>query len=184
MPASCGKRLKATWAAVRIAEVLQQFYTQVLKKLESGKGRKSLHQHGIMAFWRSLSEKLSKHEDCARAVLEKLENQISAVASSQPASQQLATTPSRRRRKKMPATAEVEDAPASESNIVSGNPFQKDSGFVGIDVPYKYKLDGLRSRRYGTFQYRIWAQHGSLLRCTRPWTWTLRTAPSRCCIRL
>ena len=59
MPASCGKRLKATWAAVRIAEVLQQFYTQVLKKLESGKGRKSLHQHGIMAYWRSLSEKLS-----------------------------------------------------------------------------------------------------------------------------
>ena len=104
-------------------------------------------------------EKLRKHEECARELLEALEAKLSQ-ASQQPREQLLATSPKEQKpvrralRKKSPAAQVEASSSGQEKSSASGarvgNPFDgtDDDGFVNHDVTHKYKLVEVRTRRY------------------------------------
>ena len=127
------------------AMLMQDVYQDIIKKLDKGKkGNKSKQQVEALLMWRGFSNKLAKHEDCARDLLHLLECNHSA------SQQTHAETPARRRRCKMPAGTGAASAASSSSQRAGddGNPFGAEDVFVSVDVQYAYKTDSLRSRRY------------------------------------
>ena len=157
-----GKRL---WSAVESnparganAELLQQFFSKVLGRLNSGKGRKSEKKLDAIGHWRPLSEKLQRHEECARGLLDLLEAQSlhANQRSQENPSSQAAQTPSRRRLTRKMSSLEATEESFANQNRSSGsgapdaNPFEggDQDGFVSLPVAYRYKLDGVRTRRY------------------------------------
>ena len=157
-----GKRL---WSAVESnparganAELLQHFFSKVLGRLNSGKGRKSEKKLDAIGHWRPLSEKLQRHEECARGLLDLLEAQSlhANQRSQENPSSQAAQTPSRRRLTRKMSSLEATEESFVNQNRSSGsgapgaNPFEggDQDGFVSLPVAYRYKLDGVRTRRY------------------------------------
>ena len=129
--------------------------------MDSGRGRRSAQQMESIARWRSLSDKLRKHEQCAHELLEALEAKVYR-ASQQPPELLPATSPReppvrRALRKKYPAAQVAAEsagqaASSSASGARGGNPFDgtDDGGFVSHDVTYNYKLTDVRTRRYAS----------------------------------
>ena len=135
------------------AELLVHFFYEVLSRLESGRGRKSLQQLETIAVWRSCHEKVRKHEDCAAELLELLERQL-PQGKEQPDTTKPREMLARRaiRKKSSVATLEASSmgkSTSSSSDARPANPFEAGDGFVELDVTYRYKLQHVRTRRYG-----------------------------------
>ncbi|CAE6972000.1 unnamed protein product [Symbiodinium sp. CCMP2592] len=145
------------------AELLQHFFSQVLARLDSGRGRRSTQLMESLLRWRSLSKKLRKHEECAHGLLEALETKLSHASQQPPDERASAISPQekpvRRAVRKKSSAAHVEQslagqaAASSASGARSGNPFAgtEEDRFVSYDVTYKYKLADVRTRRYASF---------------------------------
>ena len=139
------------------AELLVHFYSHVISRLESGRGRKSLQHLEKLALWRSFHDKLRKHEDCAGELLDLLEKQLPQTTGQpreQPCTAKAKETLTRRAIRKKSSVAALEasspgQSTSSSSGVRPANPFEAGDGFVELDVTYKYKLPCVRTRKYG-----------------------------------
>ncbi|CAE7506749.1 unnamed protein product [Symbiodinium sp. CCMP2592] len=139
------------------AELLVHFYSHVISRLESGRGRKSLQHLEKLALWRSFHDKLRKHEDCAGGLLDLLEKQLPQTTEQpreQPCTAKAKETLTRRAIRKKSSVAALEasspgQSTSSSSGVRPASPFEAGDGFVELDVTYKYKLPCVRTRKYG-----------------------------------
>ncbi|CAE7587277.1 unnamed protein product [Symbiodinium natans] len=154
---------RALWDALELhpsraanAELLRHFFTKVLGKVQGKRGRNSLTQDQYILFWKSRAEKLSKHEECASSLLDFLQGRISERTEAQgvaPAASSVSPLRRQRGKKRILPSEPSSPVPADEGlsggHGSSGNPFPESHPSVSKTTSYHYKLDGVRSRRYG-----------------------------------
>ena len=139
------------------AELLVHFFSHVISRLESGRGRTSLQLSEKIVFWRSFHDKLRKHEDCAGELLELLEKQLPQTTEQpceQPGTAKAKEKLPRRVIRKKSSVAALEasspgQSTSSSSGVRPANPFEAGDGFVELEVTYRYKLPCVRTRKYG-----------------------------------
>ncbi|CAE7414269.1 unnamed protein product [Symbiodinium microadriaticum] len=137
------------------AQILQQFYQDVISRLSSKRGKKSDHEKAAISVWQDKLDKLRDREDEAAALMEHLQKHDPS-------------RPAKRHRKKVSspskATGSSVPAPSQEDANTLGNPFNS-MPVVTLQVTYDQKLDDLiRTRRYANgFSCqklaRVWQTH-------------------------
>ena len=137
------------------AQILQQFYQDVISRLSRKRGKKSDHEKAAISVWQDKLDKPRDREDEAAALMEHLQKHDPS-------------RPAKRHRKKVSSpskpTGSSVPAPSQEDANALGNPFNS-MPVVTLQVTYDQKLDDLiRTRRYANgFSCqklaRVWQTH-------------------------
>ena len=128
--------------------LLHRLFDAVIARLEKGRGKKPAAVEDSLSWWRSLQEKVTNQEQCARSLLDRMDTAVaSAARTSEP-------TPKRRRRQKG-GRLEEEQSQQAPPESVGACPFAGMPRTV-IDVLYEYKMPELpefRTRKYAKQRY-------------------------------